>query len=66
MCPALQIVARARQLWWKDKLVEGQPRADCIMKSIYIVLFVIGLELWMTGYRLPGLYKISVADWLDN
>ena len=50
----------------KATLVEGRPRAECILKSIYIILCAIGLELWMTGYRLPGLEEISVADWLDN
>ena len=50
----------------KATLVVGRPRAECIMKSINIILCVIGLELWMTGYRLPGLDKISVADCLDS
>ena len=37
----------------------------CIMKSIYLILCTVGLELCMTGYRPTGLEEIIVADWLD-
>ena len=43
-----------------------QRRAVCTMKSIYVILCAIGLELWMTDLCQPGPEEISVADWLDS
>ena len=55
-----------RQLLGRSCDHERLDLLRCRLSVIYIIFSTIGLELWTTCYRLPGLEGISVADRLDN